>query len=416
MGQTIIEKIIARASGNATVQPGSIVDVKVDRLLINDLLGPTVFKNFISLGKNEIVNPERIVFCIDHRVPPADVKVAENLSYSRKFCKSHNLSGFGEIGRHGIGHQVMCENFTKPGEIAVGTDSHSTMYGGLGALACGINSADAAVIMATGKMWMKVPESVRVKLKGSLQKGVTSKDISLKMQTLAPIEYFIYKAIEFTGDGADALSVESRLVIANMVAEMGAKCGIIPPDRKVGEYLDMPDIEYIASDDDAVYVSEFEIDVKNMNPLIACPHFMNNVKEVKEVRGLPIHQAFLGSCTNGRIEDFQQAAEILKERKVHPDVRLIVVPASQKVYTEATELGLTEIFLKAGAAIMIPSCASCAGNGPGVLAAGERCVSTTNRNWKGRMGSTESELFLASAYTVAASAVAGVIEEPSKYI
>jgi 3-isopropylmalate/(R)-2-methylmalate dehydratase large subunit len=416
LSQTVVEKIIAKASGNLKVEPGDIVEVQVDRLLINDLLGPTVFKNFLSLGKNEIVNPDRIIFAIDHRVPPADVKLAENLSYCRKFCKSYGLSGFREIGRHGIGHQLMCENFTRPGEIAVGTDSHSTMYGGLGALAFGINSADAAVIMATGKIWVKVPESIRVILKGNLKKGVTSKDISLRMQTLAPVKDFIYKAVEITGTGACTLSVESRLVISNMVAEMGAKCGIVPPDEKVGEYLGTNELEYIISDGDAKYASEFEIELDDLKPLIACPHSMSNVKEVGEVAGIPIHQAFLGSCTNGRIEDLQQAAEILKGRKVHPNVRLIVVPASQQVYIEAVERGLIEILLKAGAAIMLPGCASCAGNGPGVLAAGERCISTTNRNWKGRMGSADSELFLASAYTVAASAVAGVIEEPSKYI
>lgn len=415
MGKTIVEKIIASAAGRNAVIPGEILDVQVDRLLINDLLGPTVFKNFRSLNCDKIVNPDGIIFGIDHRVPPADVKLAENLKVSRDFCHAHELKGYGEIGRHGIGHQLMCESFTRPGEIAVGTDSHATMYGGLGALACGINSADAAVIMATGKMWMKVPESVKVVLNGTLQRGVTAKDISIHMQTLAPVEEFIYKAVEICGDGAKALSVASRLVIANMIAETGAKCGIIAPDEKVAEYLG-GEVRMIDSDEDAAYEQTYEIDVAGMKPLVACPHAMNNVKEVDAVAGTPIHQAFLGSCTNGRIEDLMQAAEILRGRKVHPNVRLLVVPASQNVYKEATRMGLTELFLEAGAAIMLPCCASCAGNGPGVLAAGERCISTTNRNWKGRMGSPDSEVYLASAYTVAASAVAGVIESPLKYL
>lgn len=415
MGKTIIEKIIAAAAGTDAVSPGDILDVNVDRLLINDLLGPTVFQNFESLHSETIVNQDRILFGIDHRVPPADVKLAENLKFSRDFCHKHKLSGYGEIGRHGIGHQLMCENFTRPGEVAVGTDSHATMYGGLGALACGINSADAAVIMATGKMWMMVPESVKINLRGSLSKGVTAKDISLRMQTLAPVDAFIYKAIEIGGDGAEKLSVSSRLVLANMIAETGAKCGIIAPDEKVREYLN-EEIDLVTSDPDAVYCDTYEIDVASMEPLIACPHAMNNVKTVNEVTGTPIQQAFLGSCTNGRIEDLLQAAEILRGRHVHPDVRLIVVPASQEVYKQATKMGLTELFLEAGAAIMIPCCASCAGNGPGVLAAGERCISTTNRNWRGRMGSPDSEVYLASAYTVAAAAVSGVIESPIKYL
>ena len=412
---TIIEKIIASAAEKDYVAPGDILDVKVDRLLINDLLGPTVFKNFKSLGVEKIVNPDGIIFGIDHRVPPADVKLAENLKFSRTFCHEHALKGYGEIGRHGIGHQLMCEHFTRPGEIAVGTDSHATMYGGMGALACGINSADAAVIMATGTMWLKVPESIKITLCGKLQKGVTAKDISLHMQTLAPVDEFIYKAIEICGDGAEALSVASRLVIANMIAETGAKCGIIAPDDKVEDYLGEP-IWRVASDADANYCAEYNIDVSKMEPLVACPHAMNNVKKVSEVTGTPIDQAFLGSCTNGRIEDLMQAAEILRGRKVHPNVRLLVVPASQEVYKEATRLGLTEVFLDAGAAIMLPCCASCAGNGPGVLASGERCISTTNRNWKGRMGSPESEVYLSSAYVVAAAAVSGMIESPSKYL
>lgn len=415
MGKTIVEKIIAHAAGLKSVSPGEIVNVKVDRLLINDLLGPTVFKNFESLNAKEIVNKDRILFGIDHRVPPADVKLAENLKFSRDFCHRNHLPGYGEIGRHGIGHQLMCEHFTRPGEIAVGTDSHSTMYGGLGALACGINSADAAVIMATGKMWMKVPESVKIVLNGTLKKGVTAKDIVLKMLTLDPVDKFIYKAVEICGDGAKALSVPSRLVIGNMVAEMGAKCGIIAADEKVKEYLGEEIVKY-ESDSDANYVKTYEINVDELTPLVACPHMMDNVKEIKKVEGLKIDQAFLGSCTNGRIEDLLQAAEILKGKKVHKNVRLLVVPASQKVYLEATKMGLTEIFIEAGAAIMIPCCASCAGNGPGVMAAGERCISTTNRNWKGRMGSPDSEVFLGSAYAVAAAAIAGEIVSPEKYI
>lgn len=415
MGQTLVEKIIARAANREKVQAGEIVDVRVDRLMINDLLGPTVFKNFESLGAKEIVNPDRIVFGIDHRVPPPDVKLAEKLKFSRDFCYKHDLPGFREIGRHGIGHQIMCEHFTRPGEIAVGTDSHATMYGGLGAVACGINSADAAVIMATGKMWMKVPSSIKITINGKLNKAVTAKDISLRMLTLAPVDRFIYRSIEFAGNGAEEISVSGRLTIANLVAETGAKCGIFHADQKTAEYLG-EEVEMLRADKDAVYEEEYSVNAAELKPLLACPHMMDNVKELDEVAGTPIDQCFLGSCTNGRIEDFEQAAEILKGRKVHRNTRLIAVPASQEIYLEATRRGLTEILLEAGAAIMIPSCAACAGNGPGVMAAGERCLSTTNRNWKGRMGSTESEVYLGSAYAVAAAAVAGKIVSPLEFI
>lgn len=326
------------------------------------------------------------------------------------------MEGFREIGRHGVGHQLMCENFTLPEEVAVGTDSHSTMYGGLGALACGINASDAAVIMASGKMWLRVPGSVKVTLTGRLKQPCTAKDISLYMQILDDYENFNYRMIEVVGQGAKALPVDGRLVIANMAAEMEAKGCIFPADEAVDDYLGRPRQSHLQSDNDAVYEKEFSINLSELKPLVACPHSTTNIKTVEAVRGIPIHQAFLGSCTNGRLEDLQEAAKILKGRQVHPDVRLIVVPASQKVLLEATEQGLTELFLKAGAAVMLPSCASCAGNGPGMIGRGERCISTTNRNWRGRMGSPDSEVYLASPYTVAASAVAGCIESPEKYL
>lgn len=418
MGMTITEKIMARAAGKKSVVPEEVVDVKVDRLLINDILGPAVWNYFQYLGAEKVWDPERIIFAIDHRVPPSDVKLADNLKFCRESCKKYDIKGFAEIGRHGVGHQLMVENFTLPGEVAVGTDSHATMYGGVGAFACGITASDAAVIMAEGKIWLQVPSSIKINLHGRLQKGVTAKDLILKMLTLAPLDEFIYKAIEIDGEAAHQLSVDSRLVICNMIAEMGAKNGIIAGDDVIKNYVcgTGQELTLDCSDADARYEKTFAIDTSRIQPLVACPHAVNNVKEVREVRGLPIHQAFLGSCTNGRIEDLQQAAQIIKGRKVHDNVRLLVVPASQKIYTEATRLGLTEIFLEAGAAIMIPSCASCAGSGPGVIGAGERCISTTNRNFQGRMGSKDSEVYLASAYTVAASAITGFIEDPSQFI
>ncbi len=418
MGLNLTEKILARAAGKAAVSPGEIVTIRVDKLMVNDWLGVIVFKQFESLGAGKVWDPERVLFAADHRIPPAEVKWAEQLNSCRKYCKKYGITHFGEIGRHGICHQLMSEGFVLPGEVAVGTDSHATMYGGLGAFSCGVTSSDAAVIMATGEIWVQVPASVKFDISGHLSPAVTAKDIALKMLTVGPIEEFSYKAVEVEGEAIRNLSVGGRLVICNMVAEMDAKNGIVAADEITSKYFDT-DIgkrSMERPDPDASYEKVFKLDVSRLNPLVACPHEVNNVKEVREVRGTRIHQAFLGSCTNGRVEDLQQAAAILKGRKVHPDVRLIVVPASQKVFAEATRLGLISIFLDAGAALVTPSCAACAGSGPGLIAAGERCISTTNRNFKGRMGSTESEVYLSSAYTVAASAVAGVIEDPGEFI
>jgi 3-isopropylmalate/(R)-2-methylmalate dehydratase large subunit len=416
LGQTLSEKIISRAAGLRGVSPGEIVGVSVERLMINDRMAPIVFEYFESLRTKNIVGAERILICIDHRVPPATVALADTLRDTRAFCKKHGLTGFGEIGRHGIGHQVMCEDFTHPGEIAVGTDSHAPMYGGLGALACGINASDAAVAMATGKMWMSVPASVHVLFEGRLNRGATAKDIGLYMQNLDDTENFIYRNLEIDGPGAHTLSVSGRLAISNMATEMEAKACIFVPDEKVAEYLGDDAGCDLKPDAGAVYERTFTVDLAKIEPFLACPHSVRNIKPVRELRGMPIHQAFLGSCTNGRVEDLIQAAEILKGRSVHPDVRLIVVPASQKVFTEATALGVTETLLRAGAAFLTPSCASCAGSGPGLLGGGERCVSTTNRNFRGRMGSQDSEVYLASAYTIAAAAVAGSIECPERFL
>lgn len=415
MKKTIIEKIIAKNAGLEKVYPGDIVDVKIDRLMINDSNGPTVFKNFQKLGVKEIINKDRIMVAMDHKVPPWGLDLPEKINFCRRFCREYNIKGFKEIGHHGIGHQMMCERFVRPGEVAVGTDSHSTMYGGMGALGCGINSADAAVIMATGKIWMMVPESCLITLKGRPKKGVTAKDIALKLQTLAPTDHFIYKAIEIAGDYAHEMSVAGRLVIANMLCETGAKCGILPPDEIVAEYLG-EEVCTLSSDPGADYVDYFEVDLDNLEPVLACPHAVENVKNITEVEGVEIDQAFLGSCTNGRIEDFLQAAEILYGRKVHPNVRLIIVPGSQSVFLEMTRMGLTQLFTECGAAVLSSSCASCGGFGPGTIASNEVCIATTNRNWLGRMGPASSSVYLGSAYSVAAAAVSGKIESPLKYL
>lgn len=418
MGKTLIEKILARSLGRDDLHAGEIINVPIDRMLVNDFLGAIVFKQFESLGAKEVVCPEKILLGIDHRIPPADVKFANNLRICRDKCKKYNIERFAEMGRHGIGHQLMVEDFTLPGEVAVGTDSHATMYGGIGAFACGITSSDAAVAMATGKVWLQIPSTIRINVTGKLAKGVTAKDLALVMMQLAPLNTFTYKAVEIGGSCIEDMSVSGRLVLANMGAELGAKCTIMAADEKTAEYVKKPlsELNMDRPDEDAQYEKVYTIDAAELEPSLACPHAVTNVKPVSDVCGIRIDQAFLGSCTNGRIEDFEQALEILDGRTIHPDVRLIVVPASQKIMIEATRKGYIEKLLVAGATIMTPNCSACAGAGPGVIGAGERCVSTTNRNFKGRMGSPDSEVYLASAYVVAAAALEGQIADPRKYL
>ncbi len=417
MGSTIIEKICSRAAGKQ-VKVGEIVDVSVDRLFINDFQGPIVFSQFESLNSKTVMNPERILFGLDHRVPPADVQSANNHRICRQLCTKYGIERFAEIGRHGIGHQLMVEQFTRPGEVALGTDSHATMYGALGALSCGITSSDAAVIMENGKIWLQVPPSIRINVVGRLKTGVTAKDLSLAMIKLAPVNEFIYKAVEIGGECIRDMSVSGRLVIANMAAEMGVKCSVIEADEKTLKFVGCTaeECHLDSPDPDAVYEKVFTLDASSVEPLIACPHSVDNVQEVVQVAGLPVDQVFLGSCTNGRMEDLEQALEILDGRKVCKGVRLLVVPASQTVMLEAVEKGYIEKFIRAGAAIMTPSCASCAGAGAGLIGDEERAVATTNRNFKGRMGSARGEVFLASAYVAAAAAVSGKICDPRDFL
>lgn len=417
MGNTITEKILGRACGHA-VRPGEIVDVVVDRLFINDFQGPIVFTQFESLGREEIVRPERVLVGLDHRVPPADVKSANNHVFIRRFCEKYGIEHFTDIGRHGIGHQQMIEHFTRPNEVALGTDSHATMYGGLGALACGITSSDAAMILATGKLWLQVPACIRLDIVGELQPGITAKDLSLAMIRLAPASFFNYKSLEIGGEGIRNLSVSGRLVLANMAAEMNVKCCLIEADEKTLAFAGCTseEAELLRADPDAVYECRFTLDASKVEPLLAFPHNADQVKPLSEAAGLPVHQVFLGSCTNGRIEDIEQALEILDGRKVHKRVRLLVVPASQSILLEATRRGYVEKLLMAGAAIMTPSCASCAGAGAGLIGDGERALATTNRNFRGRMGSKDSEVFLGSAYAAAAAAVKGEICDPREFL
>lgn len=416
MGATLAEKLIAMGAGKSTVQANEIVSVSADRLMINDYVGDLIFSTLAEMGCEQIVAPEKIYLVLDHNMPSFTVAAADKLVRFKEKAKQYGIIHMTEVGNHGIGHQMMVENFVRPQEIAMGTDSHATMYAGLGAFSCGITASDAVSILTTGQIWLKVPESIRVRVKGKLPLGVTAKDVSLRLLKIFEAEQYIYRAMEIVGETIDHMTVESRLVIANMMAEAGVKCAMFEADEKAFTYAGVPVGERICSDDDAVYAAEAELDVSNMEPMLACPDQVTNVHKLSEVENRKVDQVFIGSCTNGRLEDLKQAAEILKGRKVARGTRLLVTPASQKIAREAVKMGIIEILMDAGATILPSSCASCAGHGPGLIGYGECCVSTTNRNFKGRMGSKDAFVYLGSAYTAAASAVAGRISDPREFL
>jgi 3-isopropylmalate/(R)-2-methylmalate dehydratase large subunit len=413
---TLVEKLIARGAGCMRVNAGEIVSVSVDRLLVNDYVGDLVFSMLEKIKCENVINPEKVYLAIDHNMPSFSVAAADKLVRFKEKAEQYGITHMTQVGRHGIGHQLMVENFTRPLEIAVGTDSHATMYAGLGAFACGITTSDAVSILSTGKVWLKVPETLRIHIKGSIPVGVTAKDISLYLLNVFPQEEYIYRAVEVVGETVDEMSVESRLVIANMMAEAGVKCTLFEADEKAYQYAGIAAGERIRSDKDAKFVGTANVDVTSLEPLLSCPDTVTNVRPVTAAAGVHVDQVFIGSCTNGRMEDLLQAASILKGKKIADGTRLLVTPASQQVAVEAVKAGIIEILMDAGATILTSSCASCAGHGPGLIGKGECCVSTTNRNFKGRMGSMESTVYLGSAYTAAASAVTGKITDPRIFL
>ncbi len=417
MGMTIAEKILAKKAGKDIVKPGEFIIANVD-LAMSHENADMVLKNFVKLGLEKVWDPEKIVIIFDHRIPAETIKTATTHKRLREFVKKQGIKHFHDIG-YGICHQVLAEEYDKPGMLIVGTDSHTTTHGALGAFATGIGATDMAMVWATGKIWLRVPETIKIVAKGKWPKGVYSKDFIIYTIGRLGVDGANYKAVEFHGPAIEELSISSRLVITNMSMEMGAKAAIIPPDNKTLEYVRKnigTDFEPVYPDNDAEYEAVYEIDVSELEPMVAAPHSPGNAKTVKEVEGTKIHQAFIGTCTNGRLEDLKVAAEILEDRKIHPDVRLIVGPASLRVLKEALKLGLIDTFLDAGAVIIPPGCGPCLGKHQGVLAPGEVCISTANRNFKGRMGSPEAFIYLASPATVAASAIEGKITDPRKYL
>jgi 3-isopropylmalate/(R)-2-methylmalate dehydratase large subunit len=414
----ITEKILAKASGKKAVHPGEIVDANVDMVMVHDLTGPLAVEAFKKIGTPKVWDNKKVVVILDHQVPAESVKAAELHKTMRQFAKDQNLT-FYDVGRGGICHQVMPEKgHVTPGAVIVGADSHTCTYGAFGAFATGIGSTEAAAVFATGKIWFKVPPTIKVNVKGNFQKYVTPKDLILNIIGKLSVDGTIYKAAEFTGPAIKDMSIAGRMTVCNMAVEMGAKNGIIEPDATTRKFLEgrtnaMPDFKTLQSDKDAAYEKTVEFDVSKMPSQVACPSSVDNVKAVSEVSNVPVDQAFIGSCTNGRLEDLQLAAQVLKGRKVKDGVRALVIPASQEVYRQAMQEGLLEIFTDAGAIVCGSACGPCLGGHIGLLAAGETCVSSSNRNFIGRMGSTQANVYLASPATVAASAVTGKLTDPT---
>jgi len=416
----IAEKILARASGREEVKPGEIVQSKVDVAMANEITGPLAIKAFKEIGVPRVWDNNRIVLIQDHQVPADTVKAAELHRIMRKFAKDQSIKFLYDVGSGGVCHQIMVEKgHALPGELIVGADSHTCTYGALGAFATGIGSTEMAAVFATGEIWLKVPSSIRINLEGSLRKYVTPKDLILYIIGKIGASGAIYKAIEFTGSAISRISIGGRMTLCNMAVEMGGKTGLINPDEETLAYVKSRakrNFKPLRSDPDAKYERTLEINVDQIEPMVACPNSVDNVKPVKTVEGVKIDQAFLGSCTNGRLEDLKAAAEILKGKKISKDVRMIVTPASQDIYLKALRSGLLEIFVEAGALVTNPTCGACFGGHMGLLAPGEVCISSSNRNFVGRMGSPEAEIYLASPVTVAASALAGKIVDPARYL
>ncbi len=414
----ITEKILAKGAGKKNVHPGEIIDTNVDMVMVHDLTGPLAVEAFKKIGTPKVWDNKKVVAILDHQVPAESVKAAELHKTMRQFAKDQNIT-FYDVGRGGICHQVMPEKgHVIPGNVIVGADSHTCTYGAFGAFATGIGSTEAAAVFATGKIWFKVPPTIKINVNGNFSKYVTAKDLILSIIGKLRVDGAIYKAVEFTGPTIQNMSIAGRMTVCNMAVEMGAKNGIIAPDETTHKFLSsrakkLPDFNTLQSDKDAKYERNIEFDVSKMPSQVACPSSVDNVKPVSEIGTVPIEQAFIGSCTNGRLEDLQIAAQVLKDRKVKDGVRALIIPASQEVYRQAMQEGLLEIFTDAGAIVCGSACGPCLGGHIGLLAAGETCVSSSNRNFIGRMGSTQANVYLASPATVAASAVTGKITDPA---
>jgi len=415
---TITEKILAAHAGLDVVRPGQIIKAKVDFALANDITAPLAIKAFKAAGGKKVFNKDRIALILDHFTPNKDIPSAIQCQEVREFAYEQNITHFYDVGQVGIEHVFLPEKgLVLPGDLVIGADSHTCTYGALGAFSTGVGSTDLGAVMLTGEIWLKVPASTRLIYKGNLPKWVMGKDLILHTIGDIGVEGALYKAMEFGGEAISQLSMDSRFTMANMAIEAGAKNGIFIPDEKTENYIrSRAQRKYYIyqNDEDANYVSVKEYNISNLEPQIALPHSPGNVRGISEIGEIKIDQVVIGSCTNGRIEDLQVAASLLKGHKIAKGVRCIVIPATQMVYLEALRQGIIEIFIKAGAAVSTPTCGPCLGGHMGVLAPGEKAVSTTNRNFIGRMGHPQSEVYLSNPAVAAASAIAGKIISPQE--
>ena len=418
MGMTMTQKILAHAAGLDFVEPGQLIEAKLDLVLGNDITTPVAIHEMERFKKQQVFDRDKIALVMDHFIPNKDIKSAEHCKQVREFSHKYEITNYFDVGQMGIEHALIPEKgLVVAGDVVIGADSHTCTYGALGAFSTGVGSTDMAAGMATGKAWFKVPSAIRVVLTGKPGKWVSGKDVILHLIGEIGVDGALYKSLEFTGDGVANLSMDDRLTIANMAIEAGGKNGIFPVDEKTVSYLkehSSRPYQVFAADADASYERTVIIDLSALKPTVSFPHLPENTKTIDEVGDIPIDQVVIGSCTNGRIQDLREAAEILKGRKVAKDLRCIVIPATQKIYLQALDEGLIRTFIESGAVVSTPTCGPCLGGYMGILAAHERCVSTTNRNFVGRMGDVTSEIYLASPAVAAASAITGKISAPSE--
>ena len=417
MGMTMTQKILAAHAGLDYVKAGDLIEAKLDIVLGNDVTTPVAIDVFEKAGFDRVFDKDKIAIVLDHYTPCKDIKSAELCATARNFAKKHNITHFYDVGQVGIEHALLPEKgIVGPGDCIIGADSHTCTYGALGAFSTGVGSTDMAAGMIAGENWFKVPAAIKVNLVGKFNKHVSGKDVILHLIGMIGVDGALYKSIEFAGEGVSELSMDDRFTIANMAIEAGGKNGIFPVDDKTLDYIKgrfIRPVKIYEADPDAEYEREVTIDLSTLKPTVSLPHLPSNTKTVDEVKGMPIDQVVIGSCTNGRISDMRIAAEILKGRKVANGIRCIVIPATQEVYMQCITEGLTEIFITAGCAVSTPTCGPCLGGHMGCMAAGERAVTTTNRNFVGRMGHVKSEVILASPAVAAASAVAGCVADPN---
>ncbi len=413
---TITEKILAAHAGKKEVSAGELINAKVDIILANDITAPIAITEFKKIGAKNVFDKDRIAFIPDHFAPQKDIKAAEQCKMLKDFARQHNLGLYFEVGRMGIEHALLPEQgIVVPGDLVIGADSHTCTYGALGAFSTGVGSTDVASAMATGECWFKVPESMKFIYYGKLNKWVSGKDLILHTIGDIGVDGALYRAMEFEGEVISLLPISGRFTICNMAIEAGGKNGIIVPDEITGQYVKnraKREYTFFTSDSDAKYTDVREYDCSKIPLTVSCPHLPSNTKPAAELTSVTIDQVVVGSCTNGRIEDIREAAEIIKGKKVNPHVRMIVIPATQQIYLQALKEGLVEIFVNAGSVFSTPTCGPCLGGHMGILAKGERAIATTNRNFVGRMGHPESEIYLSNPAVAAASAVLGRIGTP----